>query len=201
MPKPEFRFEITDQSVSVQLNVAGKSRFCAAGIYAGLIALGLCLLLFLPGKHSSPSIWQDLAISHIDSGRFLFDVCLLLGSALLMLALLGRWTLMAFPSDETFHCDCSTLTMSRVPWFDVHNSHWETRSFPLSEVAGIRYRAVANSKASSIYGLGLSAGGKTWKILPGLKARDAEKIFAALKVFGADVSDDKTLQRRLKEEF
>ncbi len=85
-------------------------------------------------------------------------------------------------------------------WLDVHNNHWDTFSFPLAEVREIRYQAIARLKGNPVYGLRFIAGGKTWRVLPGLKARDGEKILVALKTFGADVPDDPVVQSKLKED-
>jgi len=64
----------------------------------------------------------------------------------------------------------------------------------------MRYQAIANAKGISIYGLSFIAGGRTLRVLPGLKPRQADKILKALKAFGADVPDDPTLSKKLAEE-
>ena len=107
---------------------------------------------------------------------------------------------MAYPSDESFHCDRSTLTISRVRWLDIHNKDWETRSYPLADIEKIRYQALASAKGSSIYGLRFLAGGKTQRVLPGITPRQADKVLKALKALGADVSDDPEFSKRLEED-
>jgi hypothetical protein len=160
-------------------------------------ALAICGLLFLPGKHSSPSMWHDLSSSPADSGDFIFPFILLLSFPVLMGFLLWRYTIFAYPSDETVHCDRSTLTISKVRWLDIHNSHWDTRSYALAGIADMRYQEIAYVKGGSIYGLCFIAAGKTERVLPGLKPREADKILKALKTFGADVPDDPTLSEKL----
>jgi hypothetical protein len=63
----------------------------------------------------------------------------------------------------------------------------------------MRYQAIASARGVSIYGLRFNAGGRTERVLPGLKPREADKILKALKAFGADVPDDPTLSRKLAE--
>lgn len=111
-----------------------------------------------------------------------------------------RYVTLAYPSDERFRRDRSALIISRVPWLGLHNDSPVTSSYALAEVRGIRYGAITSLRGYSIYGLRFMADGKTRRILPGLKACDAEKILVALRSFGADVLDDSVLQRRLTEE-
>jgi hypothetical protein len=203
MPEPEFRLNITNQSVNVRLDVsthAGKTRFYALASFVGLAAIAICGILFSPGKQGRPSMWHDMSMSAIGSSGFLVPLLLLISFSLLMLILLRRYVTLAYPSDETFTADCSTLTIARVRWLDVHNNDWRTWSYTLAEVQDIRYRAIASVRGYSIYGLRFIAGGKTHRVLPGLKPRDAERILTTLKTFGADIADDTVLQRKLKED-
>jgi hypothetical protein len=59
---------------------------------------------------------------------------------------------------------------------------------------------ITRLRGYSIYGLRLDAGGKTQRVLPGLKPRDAEKLLTTLKAFGADVPDDPVVPSKLKED-
>ena len=115
--------------------------------------------------------------------------------------LLWRWVVSAYPSDESFHCDRSTLTISRVRWLDIHNKDWNTRSYVLADIAKIRYRALARAQGGSIYGLRFLAGGRTQRVLPGIKPRQADEILKALKAFGADVPDDPEFSKMLEEDI
>ncbi len=109
-----------------------------------------------------------------------------------------RYVTLAYPSDETFRCDRSTLSIARVRWLDIRNSHWDRWSHSLSDVEGIQYRAIARLRVGSIYGLRFISGGKTRRVLPGLKPHDAEKILTALKALGADVLDNPVVSEKLK---
>ena len=204
MPEPEFHLEVTNQTVFVRLDVStqsGRTRFYALAFFAGVTAIAMCALLFSPGKHGSPSMWHNLSTSPIRSTDFLVPFFLVLTLPLLMGVLTRRYVILAYPSDETFSCDRSTLSIARVRWLDVHNKQWDTRSFSLAEVRDIRYRAIASLRGNTIYGLRFIAGEKTQRILPGLEPRDAEKILMALKSFGAEIPDDPLLSRRLKEDI
>jgi hypothetical protein len=89
-----------------------------------------------------------------------------------------RWT---YPSDESFHCDAQTLTISKVPWLDIHNKHWVTHSYALANVANIAYKLLAGAKGTSIYSLSFIAGDRVQRVLPGLEHREADKILKAIK--------------------
>jgi hypothetical protein len=92
------------------------------------------------------------------------------------------------------------LTISKVPWLDIHNKHWDTRSYPLVDITKMRYQAIARSKGISIYGLRFIAAGRSQRVLPGLQPHEADKILKALKSFGVDVPDDPTLSRKVAAE-
>ena len=83
-------------------------------------------------------------------------------------------------------------------WFDIRDKHWDTRSYPVADVVNVRYQQIASARGTSIYGLRFIAEDRTQRVLPGLEARDADKILKALKVFGADVPDDPTLSSKCK---
>lgn len=198
-----FDIDVNNRSVSVRLDVSGhapRARFYACVFFIAIGALAICALLFLPGKHGSPSMWHDLSSSPVDSGGFIVPLILLLSFPVLMSLLLWRYLVSAYPSDETFHCDGSTVTISKVRWLDIHNKHWDTRSYALADIAKIRYQAIARAKGGSIYGLRFKAGGRRQRVLPGLKPREADKILKALKAFGADVPDDPALSRKVAED-
>ena len=132
-------------------------------------------------------MWRDLSGARVDSGSFVVDLVILSFVPVLVFLTSRRYVVSAYPSDETFYCDRSTLTISRAKWFDFHNRRWDTRSYALVEVVGIRYGAVARLQSTSIYGLRFVAGGRKKRILPGLSSNHADAILKALKSFGADV--------------
>jgi hypothetical protein len=66
MPDEKLHLDITNDSVSVRLNGdSGRKRFYALAFFSALTALGVCLLLFLPGKNGSSSIWHDRSASFV----------------------------------------------------------------------------------------------------------------------------------------
>lgn len=199
MAEQDFRLAITHQSVLVQLDAPGRKRLCAVVFFVGLTVLAICGLLFLSGKNGSPSIWHAMAASPVSSMGFLFPLFLVFSFPLALGLLLRRYVTLAWPSDEKFYCDGSSLTISKVYWLDFQDRHWQTWSYPLPAVRAIQYRAVASARGYTIYGLRFHAGGKTQRVLPGLMPRDAEKILLALKTFGADVPDDPFVSDKIKE--
>lgn len=194
MPEHEFHLEITKDSVFVRLKVPGHTRFKALIFFAACTILGLFALLFIPGKQGNASMWHDLMTSPAGSAGFLIPLVLSVGFLLLMISVPRRYVMLAYPSDETLRSDRSTLTISRVRWLDIQNVHRKTRSFPLADVHNIQFQAIARLKSGSVYGFLFVAGGKAWRVLPGLSPRDAEKVLAALKTLGTDVSDDSVLR-------
>lgn len=198
MGEQNFDININDQSVNVRLYAVPGERFRAFILFLGIGTLLMCGLIFAPGKQGRPSMWHDLSSSPIDSGDFIIPISLLLSFPILMGFLLRRYVISAYPSDETLHCDRQTLTISRVRWFDIHDKRWDTSSYPLANVVNVRYQRIASARGTSIYGLRFIAEDRTQRVLPGLEARDADKILKALKAFGADVPDDPTLSSKCK---
>jgi len=134
-------------------------------------------------------MWHDRSASFVVALTF----------PLLIFVLIKRYVRLAYAGDETFRCDRSTLSVARARWFDFGDSHWDSSSFALQEVREIKYRVLVAIRGMSIYGLSLRASGKTLRILPSLKAADAERLLLALKSFGADVPDDPIIPSKLKE--
>lgn len=203
MAQQTFQIEIDDQLVSVRLNASDSSphgRIYACIFFIAILIFVLCAVLFLPGKHGSASMWHNLSSNPVDSQDFIVQFVLLLSCPVLMVLLLWRYTMFAWPSDETFNCDRSTVSLSKVPWLDFGNKDWETRFYPLAEIEDIRYQAIASVRGASIYCLRFKTGDKTQRVLPGLKPHEADRVLKALKAFGADVPDDPRLTKKLAEE-
>ena len=203
MPQQSFQIEIDDQLVRVRLNASATSphgRVYACIFFIASLVLVLGAALFLPGKHGSPSMWRDLSSYPVDSIGFIAPLVLLLLCPILWVLLLRRYTMFAWPSDETFQCDRSTVTLSRARWLDFGDKNWQTSSHPLAEMKDIKYQAITSVRGGSVYGLRFSTGDKTQRILPGLKPHEADRILEALKSFGADVQDDPLLTKKLAEE-
>jgi hypothetical protein len=98
----------------------------------------LCLLVFTNGKHGQPSMWHDFATHPVNSQEFIIPLVILLGVSALMVLISWRYVAMAYPSDETFYCDRSTLTISKVRWLDIHNTDWRTSSYPLDAIEEVQ---------------------------------------------------------------
>ena len=137
MPEQDFHVEFNDKSVDVRLSVSEHSpnaRFYACGFFVATWAVAICALLFLPGKRGSPSMWHDLSSSPVDSGDFIVPLVILFGISVLIVLLTRRYVVLAYPSDEIFHFDGLTLTISKVRWLDIHNTHWDTYSCALPDI-------------------------------------------------------------------
>jgi hypothetical protein len=177
--KADFEIEVTTQSLKVRLNASEKSprgRFYWLASFIALWIVVLSLLVFAPGKHGQPGMWHDFATHPVNSQGFMVPMVILLGASVLMMLLSWRYVVMAYPSDEIFYCDRSTLTLSKVRWLDIHNKDWRTRSYRLDAITGIRYEAVATAKGGAVHGLRFNAAGRSERVLPGLGTRDAGKI-------------------------
>jgi hypothetical protein len=133
-------------------------------------------------------MWHDLATHPVNSQGFVIPLVILLGTSALVVLISWRYVVMAYPSEETFYCDRSTLTISKVRWLDIHNADWRTRSYPLDAITGINYKAVARIRGGAVYGLRFKAAGRSERVLPGLGAHDAGKILKAIKALGVDVN-------------
>jgi hypothetical protein len=199
MASEQFHFVITKDSVSVRLDVKPRTRFYALGFFILFVALMMFVLIFAPGKHGNPSMWHDMSMSPIDSPGFMFPLFILVGMAIFLFVLQRRYVMYAYPSAETFSCNRTTLTISKVRWLDIHNGSWVTRSYSIAELEDVRYRVIARSKGAAIYGLRFNTSIDTHRVLPGIEPHDAHKVLMALKSFGADVPDDPKLQRKVEE--
>jgi hypothetical protein len=203
MGDQNLQIDIDDQSVSVSLNTSKNSphrRFYACIFYTALGALAICALLFAPLVDGAPSMWHDLSIYPVDSGMFVVGLAIPVVTSLLIFFFSRRYIVFAYPSDETFRCDRTALTISRVRWVDFSNTHWDTRSYALREIENLRYQPIAYAKWVSIYGLRFNAGGRTQRVLPGLKPRDACKMLKTLKAYGVDIPDDLEFLKGLAED-
>jgi hypothetical protein len=201
MARPVFNIELNDQSVNVRLIASEGSprgRFYAFLSNLVWLVLALCLNLFIPSKNGT-TFWHRLSSAPVDSGIFLFMLLSMLGVSALFTLTSWEYWVAANPSDQTFSCDRSMLTISIVRWLDIHNQDWDTHSYALEEIRRMKYGLVACARGGAVYGLCFTASGRTYAVLPGLKPRAADKILKALKVLGVDVPDDPKLITILAE--
>jgi hypothetical protein len=202
MSQPEFEIAVRDGVIDVRHEVSKKSprgRFYAGLFFLTVMVLALCAALFLPEKHGRPSMWHDLSTSPVDSSDFiapLIIIFVVVGGSSWMCV---RYLFVAYPSDETLYCDRSILRVSKVPWFDLRNAHWITRSYPLNEISEVRFAAIASLKNITIRGLRFVVSGKKLKVLPGLEAPEADQILKALEAFGVNVVGDPDMATKIAE--
>jgi hypothetical protein len=114
----DFTISIKQDSVEVRLHPSSRSPYAKLGgaiFSASMVIIAVFALLFLPGKHTRPSMWHDMSDATIGSANFLVPLTILI----LVCVFVGwtgfRWSAAAWPSDETLHCDHKALTISRIP--------------------------------------------------------------------------------------
>jgi hypothetical protein len=129
-------------------------------------------------------MWHDLSAARMDSGDFIVPMVILVSFPVAMFFLCRRYVMAAYPSDEILQCDRSAVTISKMRWFDLSNSRWDTRSYALTDVEDLRYGAVASSRGVTVYGLRFSVVGRNERVLPGLNTRQAGVILDAMEGFG-----------------
>jgi hypothetical protein len=195
----DFTVSINKDFVEVRLQPSSRSPRAKLGgaIFSmSIVIVVLCALLFLPGKNNAPSMWQDMADANIESGSFQAALVMLIVVGVFLGWLAFRWSVAAWPSDENFHCDRTTLTISRVPYLDFRNRTWKTRSYALRDITKFRFAVYVSAKGSSIYGFCFYENDTGHKILPGLEAPEALNILKALQSFGVDVVLDDKLRKK-----
>jgi hypothetical protein len=198
----DFTISIKQDSVEVRLHPSSRSPRAKLGgaiFSTSMVIIVACALLFLPGKHSRPSMWHDMSDATIGSSDFLVPLGILILGGGLLGWMSFRWSAAAWPSDETLHCDHTTLTISRIPYLDFRNRTWKTRSYALRDIEKFRFAIYASAKNSSIYGFRFRTNGRRHKTLPGLEAPEAQNILTALLRFGVDVVLDDQLQKKTDE--
>jgi len=102
-----------------------------------------------------------------------------------------------YPVNETFHCDASTLTISKVKWFDTTNTQWSSRTFPIGRIVQVRFATIASDRYRSVSGLRFRVDGEKFKVLPGLQPRQANKILDALQDLGVDIKETYRSKKRM----
>jgi hypothetical protein len=196
----DFTISINRDSVDVRLDPSSRSPHAKLGGAVFIASVGIvvfCASLFLSGKNGSPSMWQDMSNASIESGSFLVPLGVLVVGCGLLLWMGFRWSAAAWPSDETLHCDHTTLIISRIPYLDFRNRAWKTKSYALRDIEQFRFAIYASGKGRSIYGFRFLVSGRRYKALPGLEAPEAQNIMKALQTFGIDVVLDNKLQKKV----
>jgi hypothetical protein len=185
MAHSDFSISVTDKAVDVSYTPSATSP--RGKLFGFLFTVGMTVLvtralLFLPGKHGNPSMWQDLVSAPLGSAGFIAPIIFLSVGAALMGWQGSRYARAAWASDEKFHCDREAITISRIPWLNFSNSTWRTCTYPLTEVSAIRFAVIASAKNKSFWGLRFRAPARKWA-LPGLEAPEAKTILLGLEHF------------------
>jgi len=189
MPKGKIDIVIEPGLVRVHYDAISKSprgRFLAGLLYLLFGIVMICLIIFVPGKHGTPSIWQDLHAYPKDSFGFLFPLGFVLTMFVIFAWFLARVVPVAYPGGQKLECDGETLTISRIRWLDLENKEWTTESYLLKNVSRIRYGVLVSGRGNSIHGLRFRAARRNYKLFPKLTTREVGKILSGLEAFGAD---------------
>lgn len=201
MAHSDYSISITAEAVDVHYTPSEsdpRGKLFGFVFSIGVLVALACAVLFLPGKHGTPSMWHDLSSARSGSSEFSVPVIRLT----LFVGLFGwqgfRYARAAWASDEIFHCDRHAITIKRIPWLDFSNHIWRTYTYPLTEVHAVRFAVIASAKGQQYWGIRFRARGRRWA-LPGLEAPEAKTILAGLKAVGADVPDDPKLDKRIKQ--
>lgn len=199
----DFKISISKDAVEVRLQPSSRSphgKLGGAIFVTVMVILVLCGALFLPVKDNRPSVWQGMSNATVESGVFWVPIGVLLIVCCGLVAWVGFWwSAGAWPSDERFYCDRTSLTISRIPYLDFANHTWKTQSYPLHDVEKFRFASYAALRGSVIYGLRFDENCREHKILPGLEAPEAQGILKALQSLGVDVVLDDKLQKKVAE--
>ena len=187
MPQQGFEISITKDSVDVRRDVSFLIQ--RYGSYVGLAYIALAVAGFywvvLYSSHGQISIWEIIREGQAAGSDFVTTAaCLALA---LPIFFMGARTF--FPSGELLHCDRSTFTVSRIPWFNLRGK-WTTHSYPLPDISQLRFGMIIRSRGNNFDGLRFSAAGKEQKLFAGLEAPEAHKILRGLPALGVDVLID-----------
>jgi hypothetical protein len=187
-----FDTDITNESVSIKVDSANTPLDEKAGfsiLTAGVAIVLFSAMVFLPGKHDSPSAWTNFTQYPATDSRHESALILMIALGALALALLLFALRNLFPTGEGLSCDCGTFTLCKIPWFTLRGN-WRTKTFPIGSISNFRYAITANGKGTSFYGFRFSAGGHKQKLFVGLGAPEADEILKALKALSVDVNMD-----------
>lgn len=193
MPVGSYRIHSDTDALDVQWR--GPAKFRVFGGFVVAISMAeIYFAIFGHGRDRGP--WADLLSSDPGSPRFgsiAFESAVLLLFVLFFLATGVRYLL---PFSETLHCDCSTVTWSRIPWLSFGN-RWITRSTPFAEIVGASYAVVYKSK--DIHGIVLETYDNSWKMFWQIESPEANRILHGLKKLGVNVEHDSEMRASIRE--
>ena len=196
-------YEIDISSDSVELKHDGTTTPLDERIVPGLLLCGFSVvmlgaMLFLPGKHGHPSVWDDLHTYHWPSGGFQSALV----EGMVQATLFGCTFLLGFrqffPSGEELHCDRSTFMIAKIPWYNLVG-RWHKETIPTSSVSELTYALVSSRRGGDIYGLSFYANSKEKKIFRGIQAPEADKVIKGLKNLGVNVIEDQDIQSKVEQ--
>ena len=189
MSNQGFEISITKDSVDARRDVSFLTQ--RYGSYVGLAYIAFAVAGFfwvVLYSHGQVSIWEIVREGRTASSDFVLAVFGLALVVPLMAAICFMGARTFFPSGELLHCDRSTFTVSRIPWFNLRGK-WTSRSYPLSDISQLDFGVVIRSRGNNFDGLRFRAAGKKQRLFAGLEAPEAHKILKGLHALGVDVPD------------
>ena len=194
-----YEINIAANSVDVKIDDSNRSIKSRLYVSLALFAIAAILVYFMVfTSRSGYTAWWNL--TNMPRGSEDFSSAVL--DATIAVFLSGSLLLVGvanfFPSGEMLHCDRSTFTSSKIPWFNFRG-RWTTRTFPLAEVSQLRFAVWRSGRGSTTYCIRYFADGKKRKLFAGLRAPEASHILKGLKNLGADVVDDPEMLSKIQQ--
>ena len=195
-----YKIDISKDSVEVRRD--GSTVPLDERVVGGLLSSGVSVVLggatiFLPGRHDSLSVWENLMTHRWPSSDFVSALIMAIFMGILCGSLFLYGVRQLFPNGEILHCDRSTLTVSKIPWFSLRGK-WKIQSFPVADVSNSGF-FIHRSGRSVVSGLRFLASGHKHKIFSGIEAPEADEILKGLAVLGADVDYDYEMRQRVQD--
>jgi len=196
-------YEIDVTKDSVELKRDSSTVSLDERIVPGLLSIGFaivmfCAMFFLPGKHNRPSVWEDLTYYRWPSSDFVAALIETIFAATLW----GLMTLFGlrqfFPSGEELYCDRSTLTLAKIPWYNLLGQ-WNKHLFPIDTISELTYAVVSSGRYGDTYGIRFFAKDKGKKTFAGIEAPEADMVIKGLKSLGVNVIEDQDMSAKIDE--
>ncbi len=169
-------YEINITAGSVDVKRDDSNRSIKSRVYVGLVFFALAAIpsySMVFTSRSGYSAWWNLTnmprgSEDFSSAALAATIAVILSGSLLLVGVANF-----FPSGETLHCDRSTFTSSKTPWFNFRG-RWTTRTFPIAEVSQLRFAVWWAGRGRTTYCIRYFAGSKEQKLLcwtPGTRSK------------------------------
>jgi|GEM_PF-5189136 len=157
-----------------------------------LIGFAICMSsigVFAHDGSNGPTIWQNLTSYRWPHHYFVEALVQSVFIGSLAVSSFFYGLRLFFPFGAMLHCNRSTFTVSRIPWFNLHGQ-WKTQSFPIGSIAEFRFVIYPSRNQKTYYRFRFRADGHKYKLFNGLTLGEARKILRGLKSLGLGVTED-----------